>query len=486
MQKRSAKHVILLALLFAAYFLTGKLALSLAFINPSASAIWPPAGLALAAMILAGYSVWPAVMAGAFLVNLTTTGVVATSLVIAVGNTAEALLGAYLVDRLVEGRNVFRSPQRIFRFTALIAIATTVSPSVGVLTLCLANLAGWSDFQPIWTTWWLGDLTGALLVTPLIVLWVKMPQLRWRPWHAVEAGALLGLLVVVSLVVFGGLFPSDIKNYPLEFLCVPFILWAAFRFGRREVVLVMAILSTIAAWGTLHGAGPFVRETENESLLLLQAYLGVMCVMSLALGAVIVAHQQAEARLRELATTDPLTGLANYRRLMEVLRVEIARSERTQRPFSVLFLDLNGLKGINDKYGHLAGSRALCRVADALRGTCRFVDTPARFGGDEFAIVLPETGEAGARTVASRLAQRLAADQAPPAISVSGGIAEFPRDGTTPALLLSAADRHLYDEKALGSGKKAAPRPPAGLAHSEPEGIRRNEPVGSQKRSGGV
>jgi diguanylate cyclase (GGDEF)-like protein len=444
MRRRSAKDVILLALLFASYFLAGKLVLSLAFVNPSASAIWPPAGIALGAMILVGYQVWPAVLAGAFLITITTTGAVATSVAIAGGHTLEALLGAYLVNRLVGGRNVFRSPERIFRFTALLAIATTITATVNGLSLCLSGLASWSDFRVIWMISWLGNLTGILLVTPLIVLWVKTPRLRWRPLQALEAVALLSLLIVVSLVVFAGLFPSNIKNYPLEFLCVPFILWTAFRFGRREVALVMAILSMIAGWGTVQGAGPFVRATSSESLLLLQAYLGVMCVMSLALGAVIVAHHQAVDQLRQLATTDPLTNLANYRRLMDVLRAEIGRSERTHRVFSVLFIDMNGLKRINDRYGHLAGSRALCRVADALRHTCRSVDTPARFGGDEFAVVLPETRETGARAVAQRLSQMLIADTTTPAISVSTGVAEFPRDGTTPALLLSAADQNLY------------------------------------------
>jgi diguanylate cyclase (GGDEF)-like protein len=458
MRTRTTKHVILLALLFAAYFLSAKLALSLAFVNPSVSAIWPPAGIALAAVILGGYRVWPAVFAGALLVNLTTTADLLTSLAMSGGNTLEALLGAYLVHTFVGGRTVFRSPQRIFHFTALIAASNIVAATIGVITLCLGGHANWTDFQTIWTTWWLADLTGALVVTPLIVLWVKAPKLQWRFYAALEAVALFGLLILVALVVFAGLFPSDIKNYPLEFLCVPFMMWAAFRFGRREVALVTAVLTLVTAWGTLKGAGPFVRDTENESLLLLQAYLSVMAVMSLSLAAVVVAHQQAEEQLRELATTDPLTGLANYRRLMDVLRAEIARSDRTSRPFSVLFIDMNGLKRINDKYGHLAGSRALCRVAEALRITCRLVDTPSRFGGDEFALVLPETADAGARIVAARLAQRLAADSRTPPISVSTGIAEFPRDGTTPALLLRAADQHLYAEKRPGAAPPERPR----------------------------
>src|SRR5262249_38228722 len=142
-----------------------------------------------------------------------------------------------------------------------------------------------------------------------------------------------------GLLVFAGMFPSDIKNYPLEFLCMPFFLWAAFRFGRREAATAMAILSGIAVWGTLHGFGPFVRDTQSESLVLLFTYTSVMSVMGLVLAASVGEHKSAEAQLHQLATTDPLTGLANYRRLLEVLRAEIARSGRTRRSFGVLFVD---------------------------------------------------------------------------------------------------------------------------------------------------
>jgi diguanylate cyclase (GGDEF)-like protein len=166
------------------------------------------------------------------------------------------------------------------------------------------------------------------------------------------------------------------------------------------------------------------------------------------LAAVVAEHKQAEGQLREMATTDPLTGLANYRRLLEVLKIEIARSNRTGRPFAVLFVDMNGLKKLNDKYGHLAGSRALCRIAETLRQSCRQIDTPARFGGDEFALVLPETGEAGGQVVLRRINDRLAADPGKVTIAVSGGVAVFPRDGDSPTLLLRAADKLLYRAKA--------------------------------------
>jgi diguanylate cyclase (GGDEF)-like protein len=170
-------------------------------------------------------------------------------------------------------------------------------------------------------------------------------------------------------------------------------------------------------------------------------------------------HKHAQRQLRELATTDPLTGLVNYRRLLEVLRAEIARSQRTKRPFAVLFVDMNGLKRINDKHGHLVGSRALCRLADTLRRSCRNTDTPARYGGDEFAIVLPETGDEGGRLVLRRVCDRLAADNDKPAVSVTGGVAVYPRDGESPTLLLRAADQVLYRAKSELAARRAAVKP---------------------------
>jgi diguanylate cyclase (GGDEF)-like protein/PAS domain S-box-containing protein len=161
----------------------------------------------------------------------------------------------------------------------------------------------------------------------------------------------------------------------------------------------------------------------------------------------ITRQRELEDHLRRQAASDPLTGLANYRHLVDVLDLEIKRSKRTSREFALLFFDLDGLKLINDRHGHLIGSQALCRVADVLCSCCRDIDTPARFGGDEFAVVLPETGAEAANQVAQRICDSIANDGMGPILSVSVGIAVYPQNGDSIESLLCQADSALYSMK---------------------------------------
>jgi diguanylate cyclase (GGDEF)-like protein/PAS domain S-box-containing protein len=158
-------------------------------------------------------------------------------------------------------------------------------------------------------------------------------------------------------------------------------------------------------------------------------------------------QRELEDHLRRQAASDSLTGLANYRRLVDVLDSEIRRSKRTNREFAMLFFDLDGLKRINDRYGHLIGSQALCRLADALCSCCRDIDTLARFGGDEFAVVLPETDAEAANLVARRIFESIANDGKRPRLSVSFGVAVYPKNGGSLESLLFQADSALYSMK---------------------------------------
>jgi diguanylate cyclase (GGDEF)-like protein/PAS domain S-box-containing protein len=168
----------------------------------------------------------------------------------------------------------------------------------------------------------------------------------------------------------------------------------------------------------------------------------------------ITQQRKLEDHLRQQAAKDPLTGLANYRHLVEILDTEIKRSERTGREFALLFLDLDGLKKINDRFGHVVGSEALCRLGDVLSNSCRNMDTAARFGGDEFAVILPETGEVPANLVAGRICDNLARDGRKPKLSVSIGVAIYPKNGEKIDTLMGAADLALYSMKARAHGRE--------------------------------
>lgn len=449
-QSRSAlddrqKNLIAIGVVAAAYFVAGKLGLTLAMVHPSSTAVWPPSGIVLAAFLILGYRVWPGVVLGAFLVNITTAGSIWTSMAIAAGNTIEGLAGAYLVSLFANGARCFDRVQDTLKFAFLGGlVCTAISATVGVSALALGGFAKWVDYKPIWFTWWLGDAAAILVLASLILLWSADYRVQWKWERYGEFGILLGGLTATSQIVFG---PFTHRSYPVEYLCIPFLIWAAFRFGPREAACVIVVLSAIAIHGTLHGFGPFALGVRNESLLLLQAFMSIVAVMTLALAVLSAERSRAEEQILNLAVTDPLTGLANYRKLIDVLDFEIKRFGRTSRAFSVLLLDMDGLKAINDSHGHLVGSRALCRLGNVLRVHCRDIDTAGRYGGDEFVLVIPETGRKQAQLVAQRIRQRVSEDGEKPPISVSIGAAVYPRDGETRDELLEAADRALYEMK---------------------------------------
>src|SRR5947207_10010655 len=243
MQSRRFSGLPFIGILAVIYFIAGKLGLMLASLHASASPVWPPAGIALAALLLLGYRAWPAIFVGAFLVNVTTAGNFATSFAIATGNTLEALAGAWLVNRFAGGRNVFERPQGVFKFALAAAISTVISPVFGITSLALTGFADWANYGAIWLTWWLGDATGDLVFTPLVLLWTGASKRRWNKKEAAEVGALLLLLVLLSGIVFGGWLEISARSYPIAFICGPIVIWMAFRFTQRETATGIFILS---------------------------------------------------------------------------------------------------------------------------------------------------------------------------------------------------------------------------------------------------
>jgi diguanylate cyclase (GGDEF)-like protein len=243
--------------------------------------------------------------------------------------------------------------------------------------------------------------------------------------------------------------PNAPVSRPSNLALALVFLISAFGFGRRFKKTGLPCDAGIFLSAVLNVVCHIVASQSEE--LMDAAFLGAQIVKTLgyaaALGGMLVQSASLYEDVLSLAIKDSLTGLANHRFLVGVIEGEIQRSMRTGRPFTILLLDLDGLKKINDKYGHATGSQALCRVADILHGVCRGTDTAGRYGGDEFVLVLPETGEESVQRVHARVRSELGKDSAFPPLSVSIGLAVCPVDGTSLTELLEAADKSLYAMK---------------------------------------
>jgi len=316
--------------------------------------------------------------------------------------------------------------------------------------------------------WWLGRMVLALLLVVALLVERFLPRSR-HPRREI-AGALL-TVIALTYVLAAALrrLPPEVSRHPGAFFPNPeqllpgaIFLVSLVWYRRRLSVEDSEFDRTIYAATWLNVAAQL--SAAQSARLLDAPFVFAQALMVLgyavALGGALLDNARLFEQVRQLAVSDPLTGLANYRRLLDVLENETERTDRNGRPFSVLLLDLDELKKINDSYGHLVGSRAICRLADILRIHCRAVDTAARYGGDEFALVLPESQEEEAHRVANRIREVLASDGEQPPISASIGISIYRGDGERIEKLLSEADQDLYAEKAKRG------RPPA----SDPRG----------------
>ena len=268
----------------AAYFVAGRFGLSLAYVHPSASAIWPPTGVAIAALLVFGERLWPGVLVGAFLVNVTTSEAPTVSAIIASGNTLEAFLACRLTRRYASGLFAFERVRSFLTFVALGALASTmVSATVGTLALIAGGLAPASAFVPVSLSWWLGDAAGALILAPGLVLWSQRPRPGWSRLRSLEAALLVVSTAVTGVAVFTAASPLAVRHEPIQFMCLPVVVWSALRFGPREVATVIPMLSAVAVWGTLGGYGPFGGDPER--LTILPAFMAMIGVIGMVLGA---------------------------------------------------------------------------------------------------------------------------------------------------------------------------------------------------------
>jgi PAS domain S-box-containing protein len=322
-----ARYLVKLVGIAVAYFVLAKIDLLFATVNPSASPVWPPSGLALAAALLWGYRVWPAIFGAAFLANALTAGSLATSAAIGAGSTLEALVGAYLVAHWSGGCNTFETPTGIARFGLIVLLAATpISATIGVTSLSLAGYAAWSDFGSIWITWWLGDVTGAIIVAPVIVLWTAAELRRLSRQDLGQFIALMIATAFIGVVAFSPVVPPGVDRSALAFLSILPLLWAALQRGQRETATALLALAVFAVWGTASQGGPFVRQSLNESFLLLIAFVVSIAVPTLALSAEVASRRAADVRSRFLHdVSDTLRSLGDPDAIMGAAAAAVGR-----------------------------------------------------------------------------------------------------------------------------------------------------------------
>jgi signal transduction histidine kinase/integral membrane sensor domain MASE1/ActR/RegA family two-component response regulator len=289
-------YLLRVAAIAAVYYVSAKLGFTLAFVAEQVTTVWPPTGISLAAVLMLGYRVWPGVLIGALLANLTTNEPLPVAAAIAAGNTLEALAGAWLLRRLVGFDHALERIRDVLALVVLAAaVSTAVSATVGAVALCLSRIQPWSAFGAIWRDWWLGDAMGDLLAAPALLTWATWRRGRWPAGRRLEAAAALAcLLLVVSAVFAGGV--TAAAHHPLEYTIFPLLIGAALRFGQPGTALAILLASTVAISGTVAGYGPFAGGTTHESLVLLQVFNGVMATTALLLGAAMAERATRERR----------------------------------------------------------------------------------------------------------------------------------------------------------------------------------------------
>ena len=295
-------YLIRVGILFVVYFSTAKFGLMLDAVGGFATLVWPPTGISLAALLLFGLRLWPGIALGAFLVNFVTGAPVLTAGGMALGNTLEAVIGAYWLRRTAGFRNSLDRLRDVMGFIVFAAVlSTTVSATVGVSSLWLGGVMAQSASGPTWLAWWLGDMMGDLVVASLLLTWGGCPSLRTSGRRSVEAGGLAFSIIVVGLIVFANLLRTETEFYSMPYVIFPLVIWAALRFGPRGAATATFMISAIAIGNTAQGYGAFRMERLSDRLTYLQSFMGIVAVTAMVLAAVVAERAQSEKKSRDYA-----------------------------------------------------------------------------------------------------------------------------------------------------------------------------------------
>jgi len=288
------------------YYLMGRLGQLMSIPPGNVTPVWPPSGIALAAVLLYGYRIWPAIFLGALFGNTvafyngetwtTMLHSIGTGVGISIGASLQAVAGKYLIATFGNIDEPIERARDVIITLTMGALSCLVNSTIGTSSLCLGGFAAWSNYLNIWWTWFLGDTAGIFVFTPLLWVWIKYPFPSITSANLLEICLLLTCLFVIGLILLTG-------HYPIVFTLIPPMVWASFRLKHHGATGIILLTSAIAIWGTIHGAAPFQGKSLNESLLLLQVFIGITTMLSLILASTVTERESAQLLLVEANLT---------------------------------------------------------------------------------------------------------------------------------------------------------------------------------------
>ena len=335
-REKSVVRLLKLAVVFAAYFVMGRIGLSFEAVSGFATLVWPPSGIAIAVVLLYGRSYWPAIAAGAFAVNFSVGAPVQVALGIALGNTLEAVLASWLLAADGRFRHTLEDPRSVFSFVGLAAgLSTLVSATIGATSLWLGDVAPAQSYAAVWTAWWVGDVFGALIVAPFLLIWLgrKVSLARFSA-RSTEVLVMVALFTAVAALMYDGVAIGVVTPQAASYIMMIPLVWAGVRFGMRGGATAILCFALVSVYATALGRGPFVAGDLNEGIASLHLFLGASAVITLFLGSAHDERIRADEDRRELRT-DAQEHARYLKAIIDLAPVGIKLLDRTSRVLQI-------------------------------------------------------------------------------------------------------------------------------------------------------